>query len=140
MENRQYFPLNGVRICINEKKPAILGQAFSPLSETAIDFSDIGQLMISLDALFDKAGYPQSFQDKRSFGESEGGNRYKGRPAPKTSGDVILSKSGLVATFDLIIDSRRDSSWQGTVYQSDGTPLGSFVGDMDLLKLIFANM
>lgn len=139
MENR-YYPLNGVRICINEKKPAILGLAYSPLSENPIEFSDIGQLMISLDALFDKVGYPQSFQDKRSFTESESGNRYKGRPDAKTPGSDILSKSGEVATFDLVIDSRHDSSWQGAVSSANGELLGSFVGDMDLLKLIFANM
>lgn len=141
MKNNNLFPLNGVRICIEEKSPAILGMAYSPLSKEPIHFTDIGQLLILLDALFDEVGYPQSFQDKRSFNkDSARDNRYSGRPSPKTDPVTVASYHGKLTSFTLIVDSRRDSSWQGMILSKDDEIIGSFDGDMDLMKLIFSNL
>lgn len=141
MEKRTVIPLNGVRICIDEKDPAILGVAYSPLSKDPIHFTDIGQLIILLDALFDKAGYPQSFQDKRSFNkDSAHDNRYSGRPSPKLDPAATASFKGNLASFTLIVNSRRNSSWQGMLLSGEDEIIGSFDGDMDLMKLIFSNL
>ena len=137
MEEKAYYPLNSVRICIDSMEPNATGTAYTPLLKTPIDFTDIGYLIVKLDELFDEKGYPQSYQDKRSFtAVKESENRYHGLPTAGMEASLILSKAGRLTTYDVMIDTRRNSSWQGTCYDASHTSLGTFEGDMELMKIL----
>ena len=65
-ENR-FYPPNSFRVCIDELNNDIIGNIYSPLIEEVIGFRGVEQLLVKMDKLFDAKGYPQAFQDKRTF-------------------------------------------------------------------------
>lgn len=129
------YPLNAFRLCVDEVDTDIQGRVFSPLCDKAILFSGIGELLLKADRLFDQAGYPQAFQDKRSFGTGrERANSYRGIPEAKSERNWILDQQGKKGTYDILVESRRNTSWQGTITDAaDGRKAG-FDGDMELLQ------
>lgn len=134
---KDYYPLNMFRLCIDNNKKNIGGRAFSPLTEQTISFSDVTELLLEMDKLFDRVGYPQAFQEKRSFAEeSENSNVYRGKPEAMQKNRLILEKTGKVDTYDILVVSRRNTTWQGEVYDMNKNKVGSFIGDVDLLGIL----
>lgn len=132
-----FYPVNMFRVCVNKAQGDIGGQIFSPLSSEVITFSDIGELLLKMDKLFDKVGYPQAFQTKRTFAEEkQQGNVYRGVPSAVRNVESILSQRGTNGTYDIMVVSRRNTSWQGEVYEPDGGKKGEFNGDVELLALL----
>ena len=136
-KNNRYYPLNMFRVCVNGSGSQWRGTAISPLSGRDIMFSDITELIVAMDKLFDEKGYPQSFQCKRSFlkGQEES-NFYQGIPNAERTAEEILSRRGETGTCDIMVRSRRNTSWQGEVYNAEGEEIGSFDGDVELLDLL----
>lgn len=134
-----YYPLNMFRLCVDDdkNKKNIGGRAISPLTEEIILFSDLTELLLEMDKLFDKVGYPQAFQIKRSFLErSKTQNSYRGIPEAKQGQHKILEARGKIGTYDVLVTSRRNTTWQGEIYDIDKNQVGSFVGDVDLLGIL----
>lgn len=135
--NKKIYPVNMFRICIEKIQGDIGGQIFSPLSAEAINFSDIGDLLLKMDKLFDKVGYPQAFQTKRTFAEEKKQeNAYRGIPRAVRDVESILSQRGTNGTYDILVVSRRNTSWQGEVYGLPGDKKGEFNGEVELLALL----
>ena len=104
--SKQYYPLNAFRICVDKIEDDIQGKSYSPLCAQEITFAGIGELLVKMDELFDQVGYPQAFQDKRSFDErKEITNLYKGIPKTELTADRITGKKGKIKTFDILIIS-----------------------------------
>ena len=139
----KYYPLNAFRICADKVDDDVEGRVFSPLKAESITFSGMGNMLVKMDELFDKVGYPQAFQDKRSFDEGkERANLYRGIPDGELLPEIILAQAGQHKTFDVLVSSRKNTSWQGELYDVDGTFLNSFDGEIELLSSIvkFSNM
>lgn len=135
----RHYPVNMFRVCIEENENKISGHVFSPMSMDVISFSDMAELLLKMDKLFDKVGYPQAFQTKRSFAdEKENSNAYRGIPDPVRDKSTILTEHGAKATYDVIVTSRRNTSWQGEVYGIDNERKGDFNGEVELLALLTA--
>ena len=131
---KKYFPPNAFRVCVDDIKDDIAGRIYSPLEAEAILFVSIGELLVKMDELFDLCGYPQAFQDKRSFDSAKTqGNLYKGKPKTEQTEQVILGQSGQRGTFDVLVKSRQNTSWQGALYNEEGILLKEFNGEMELL-------
>lgn len=136
----KYYPLNAFRICADMIGEDVEGRVYSPLKAECIPFRGMGELLVKMDALFDKVGYPQAFQDKRSFDkDKERVNLYRGIPDGELKPAGIISNIGKVRTFDVVVTSRKNTSWQGTVQTDDGTVLGDFDGEIALLATIINN-
>lgn len=134
---KTFYPVNMFRVCIEAIQRDISGRIFSPLSSEVINFSDIGELLLTMDKLFDKVGYPQAFQTKRTFADKkESGNAYRGVPSPVRDIQSILEQRGTKGTYDIVVMSRRNTSWQGEVYGIDGDNKGEFNGEVELLALL----
>lgn len=132
-----YYPPNAFRICADEIGEDVKGRVFSPLQTEEISFGGMTELLVKMDELFDKVGYPQAFQDKRSFDVSkESGNLYRGIPESRREPVSIIEKSGLCRTFDVLVHSRKNTSWQGEVYDEKGLFLDGFDGEIALLDCI----
>lgn len=139
MEDRKrFYSSNMFRVCIDTYRTDIRGRAYSPLYEGEIKFHGIGQLLVKMDKLFDRIGYPQAFQNKRSFGgERNTGNAYRGVPENVRDTEDILRQMGEHCTYDVAVESRRNTSWQGIIFDSEGNEQGRFDGEVELLaKLI----
>lgn len=139
MEDRERcFCANMFRVCVDSYREDIGGRAYSPLCEEEISFSGIGELLLKMDRLFDQIGYPQAFQHKRSFdGEKGHTNAYRGIPQIVKDTDSILLQIGQHSTYDIAVESRRNTSWQGIIYDLNGVKQGKFDGEVEMLaKLI----
>lgn len=137
--NKKYYPPNAFRVCIDGKGTDISGRIYTPLCQDVIEFQGIGEILLKMDALFDSAGYPQAFQEKRTFEEKkERDNRYSGIPSAKQSVENIQAIQGRLYTTDIIVRSRRNTTWQGSVYAVDGVQISEFSGEVELLKTLLA--
>lgn len=133
----KYYPLNAFRICADRVDEDVSGRVYTPLKSGSISFNGMGELLLKMDELFDRVGYPQAFQDKRSF--ESGGERlnlYHGIPQSKMKADEIIRQKGMAKTFDVVVESRRNTSWQGSIYLSDGTFISDFNGEIKMLESI----
>lgn len=138
-EFKRYYPPNAFRMCIDNAEIDLEGRIYSPLSEDVISFRGIGEALLKMDSLFDQAGYPQAFQEKRSFEEKkhpEGG--YGGIPRTGAAAQRITESRGVLFTLDVLVDSRRNTTWQGSVTSPDSSVKLGFSGEMELLKALQA--
>ena len=86
---------------------------------------------------FDKYGYPQAFVNGRSFDEGGlEGNRYRGMPESVRMDEEILAYRGKYATCDIVVESRRNATWQGIVGDSYGNVLDKFECVLDIMKIL----
>uniref|UniRef100_UPI004056EE78 hypothetical protein n=1 Tax=Acetatifactor sp. TaxID=1872090 RepID=UPI004056EE78 len=134
-QNKRNYPINMFRVCIDIGGKDAKGRVYSPMCEEEMIFTGIGELVLKMDKLFDSKGYPQAFQDKRSFENAKKtDNAYRGIPKAVRVAESILDKSGEHCTYDIAVESRRNTSWQGVIYDADGVEQGDFHGEMELLE------
>ena len=131
VEGIKTYPVNVIRVCIDQTGPDLAGRAYTPLKKDAVMFSGITDFLIQMDRIFDERGYPQSFQNKRSFLEQKRiENRYAGIPKEDMSLDFILQQRGKCVTMLVVVNSRRNTSWQGSVFSIEGEKLIDFDGEI----------
>ncbi len=134
---KKYYPPNAFRICVDTMEEDIAGRIYTPLSTGMISFVSVGEMLVKMDELFDHFGYPQAFQDKRSFdSEKDSANLYRGRPETQQTAVEIIRQSGRKKTFDMIVKSRQNTSWQGALYDMEGNLLTEFDGEVELLSVL----
>lgn len=138
MENkRKKFQINAIRICIDQYENGLAGRIYSPLCTEEITFEGIQELLIKTEEIFDRVGYPQAFHERRSFwGMIHVKTPYTGIPRPVVDGTEILEKKGFMMTYDVIIKSRRNAGWQGTIYNEAGKRIHDFQGELELLNYL----
>ncbi|NLG05920.1 MAG: hypothetical protein GX567_19155 [Clostridia bacterium] len=138
MENKKKrYQLNSIRVCIDSYENGLAGRIYSPLCTEEITFEGIQELLLKADEIFDQVGYPQAFHEKRTFwGMIKKKTPYAGIPKAVVDGDEILEKKGLLITYDVIIKSRRNAGWQGTIYNEGGKRVHDFQGELELLKYL----
>ena len=129
---------SSLRFCVDSARDHCYGgRVFSQRLTEPVEFSDIGMLALRLEELFDQQNYPQAFQRSRVFLRS--GSEMNIAAADVDSGmsrESVKQASGAVATFEVVVISRRSSSWQGTVDWLDGAEPVEFASDLELLRLI----
>ncbi|SFB02867.1 hypothetical protein SAMN05216249_10762 [Acetitomaculum ruminis DSM 5522] len=138
MKIKNSYPLNGIRLCIDlEDNVNCKGRAYSPLRAEPLIFNDMNGFFVEMDKVFDKAGYPQAFQEKRTFdGKTIPQGSFKNEKEAKIDDEFIEIQYGEQKTFDVIVDTRYNTSWQGKVLDTEGKMVGSFDGELELYKLI----
>ena len=136
MKEREYFSPSTLRVCIDRIDGyQIYGRVYCRMQKDAISFHDINELLLKVDLLFEEKGFPQSFQEKKEFGQREikESFSYCYRPELFLTEEEIRSFHGEVRTVNLVIQSRRHTSWQGFVIEN-GQMIGGFDGEIGLLK------
>lgn len=136
MKAREYFSPSTLRVCIDKIDGyQICGRVYCRMQKDAIPFQDFNELLLKVDLLFEEKGFPQSFQEKKEFGQKEikENSFYCYRPELFLTEEEIRSFHGEVRTVDLVIQSRRHTSWQGFVIENEQI-IGSFDGEIWLLK------
>ncbi len=133
---RQDYPANGFRICVDTEEQDMAGRIYSLLVPEVITYSGWNELFLKMDAVFDQVGYPQAFQEKRSFTGGTKAASYQGSPKLLQPREAVTHERGLLWTVDVVVISRRDTSWQGIVYDLDRQELGQFDGELGLMKIL----
>lgn len=132
------FPLNSLHICVDSYEADIQGRVYSPMSEAPIEFNNCGELFIKTNDLFDQKGYPQAYQERRRFRKGHGSNGY--RMPERNIHNIYIEEIEKVRRsahpFEVIVTSRKRSSWQGIIRFSQETSENVFESDMELLNYI----
>lgn len=136
-EGRQYEK-NQIRICVDTIGVDLTGRAYVPFHEKVIEFTEILDLAVQLDKIFDTYGYPQAFQQKRSFTEEVDTNIYKGIPEMKWDGNTLRAQRGKIATLELYVRSRQDTSWQGWISVPHSSQSRKFQGDIAFVRTMMS--
>ena len=127
-----------LRLCIDSVcDESITGRVFSRRFTCAVPFSDLITLILKLDKVFDRQGFPQAFQRARTFLRTEMDADYiAGDPAHGVSGEYVLAQRGELLTLDVTVVSRRNANWQGSVCWVENGKQQEFSGILELLRLI----
>jgi len=136
MEGQQrFYSVNMFRVCVEEYGEQVSGHVYTPLREEKLPFVGIVEMLLAMDKLFDSIGYPQGFQHKRSFEpEQNVDNFYHGIPKSVLNTAEIRERKGEYTTFDIEVLSRRNTGWQGKVYDTEGLEVARFESEMQLLN------
>lgn len=139
MDRQENYMANSLRLCIDcYKNSCMCGYAYSPLQEDPIEFRDIMELIAKADKLFDERGYPQSYQNKRVFSRKSQSNpiSFSLHPEIHRKAEYIVNQRGRLATFDVQVFSRRNTTWQGKICaNADGTCM-NFRSDLELIHYL----
>ena len=91
---RQDYPANGFRICVDTEEQDMAGRIYSLLVPEAITYSGWNELFLKMDAVFDQVGYPQAFQEKRSFTGGTKAASYQGSPKRLQPQEAVTHERG----------------------------------------------
>lgn len=136
----QMFPVNAVRICFDLFDHDVQGRVYSPMSRHAILFRDCGEMFLKADALFDRKGYPQAFQEKRSFQNISESQGCFDVPKSLLTEEEIMKQRGRIHTLDVLVQSRRYTGWQGKVLSCDRNFFVLYKSELELLKYIYGEL
>jgi hypothetical protein len=129
------YPMNGIRICIDQFGEDMEGRIYSKMSTVPLYFENSCEILLRADRLFDNCGYPQSFQVKRNFMEAGDTGRFS-KPTIYMEDSEIRMQHGRYLTVDILVKTRRRAGWQGILLDMDGTKLSEFRSEMELLRQI----
>lgn len=133
------FPVNSLRICINQRKDGeVAGFLCSVALKEILHFSSKIEFVLKVDEAYDKIGQPQPQQVLRSFREKDRPlyNSYKGNPVRCYTSDEIRKYCGSEATYDLVMISRKHAEWQGILKNEDGKIKGNFESVLGCLEIL----
>ncbi len=128
-----------LRICIDKNNNGqIGGRVFGQRLENTLIFDDLLNFILMIDALLDKQNFPRAFQRRRSFAQQELPSR---PPAAEIEGDLmskdfVEEQLGALATLELSIITRQNTSWQGTIVWQDNKQRQSFKSALEFVRHI----
>ena len=136
MEEPYYMP-NSLRLCIDSRADGNMGgRLYSTLNKNEIEFCDIMNMFTQADKMFDEKGYPQSYQDKRSFQKTAAPSGFRMNPIMERKPVDIINQKGKIQTFDIAVVTRRNTTWQGTIYDFQGKSLGTYKDILQILSIL----
>lgn len=102
-------------------------------------FSEIGELLLKADEIFDETQYPQASTESRTFDRRQ--EKITPRPAAREriklmSENEVTSQRGDKATFVVHVQYRQNATWQGSVVWAEKNKTQRFRSALELLKLI----
>ena len=127
-----------LRICVDRVvNRAVGGRVYGCRLAEPIEFEDMSSLSFVLGQLFDEQVLPQGFQRSRTFIREEK-TKSVGITAEQEgmSEEYMSTQYGQIATLEVLVVSRRSSSWQGTVDWLDSGERQEFSSYLELLHLI----
>ena len=140
MSGTTAFPINMIRLCIDEYGNDLSGRVYSKLMLVPLLFTGCSGLLLRMDDVFEQVGYPQAFQVRRTFFKPA---RLKGSihvPKQLLDDEELGRQSGDCRTFDIIVQSRRQSGWQGILMDPERTSAKKFKSEMELLRCIWQEL
>lgn len=129
------YPVNAIRICIDEYDGDIRGRIYSKMQKVPLLFENCSEMFLQADKLFDDCGFPQRYQKKRNFDNSESRIHYS-RPEICLGDEEICSHIGEHRTVDILVKSRRQAGWQGVILGNESEAPAEFQSEMELLKCL----
>ena len=129
---------SSLRVCVDRVNAgAVSGRVFGRRLTAPIAFDDLSSLALRLDQVFDQQRFPQAFQRPRTFlRENDREENAVDDLSDGMSEDMVNTQYGVIATFEILMVSRRNSSWQGMIDWLDGGERQIFYGYLEMLRLV----
>lgn len=124
-------------VCVDRvEKDECRGRLFHYYAGEALPFLNQYELVMAIDALCDKLGYPQAAEQPRSFGRNSLPATRKEEVTRLKSKEDIAEQKGMMATFLVHVMHRQNATWQGTVVWAEKNQKASFRSALELVKLM----
>ena len=104
------------------------GRIYHPHAPKSIAFRSLTQFLLQMEELLNDMDYPQAFTAARCFGEPK-------RVLPSAASSAA-ERRGRLATFQIRILFRQNSSWQGSILWQEKGETHSFRSVLDLIRLL----
>lgn len=129
------FPVNSVRICVNETAGELKGVLCGVAMQENIEFCGTRELIVKIDKYFDDIGQPQPHQVIRSFRKTERDYKpYNAKPERFHASEEISKQLGDKTTVDVVIFSRHHAEWQGVIKDLDDKVVCKFKSTLEFLS------
>lgn len=131
---------NLIRVCIDHHDSYhTTGRVYTPTRKDPIPFQDWGRMLVEVDHIFDQNGFPQAFQTKRTFDkEASTHYAYQYKPESIVTEEEFSNYKGDLKTFNIIVQSRQYTSWQGDILDEQNTFITHFSDVLELLDHILS--
>ena len=127
---------NLASVCIDHvTREAYIGRLYHKYSKDSIEFRSVGQMLMQLEQLCDRIGYPQCTTQSRNF-QSKEPTKTREEALQVTDSNTVLEQKGAMGTFVVHVKYRQHSTWQGEVVWAEKNEKRSFRSALELLKLI----
>ena len=129
---------SALRFCVDGvEQQTLSGRVFSQRFIHPLKFGDMGSLCLYLEDVFDQQNFPQAFQQSRTIVSCNSDMSIVApEPGEGMTPAVVRAARGAVATFEVLVVSRRSSTWQGSVDWLDGSDRQEFVSYLELMRMI----
>ena len=126
-----------LRVCIDcVKGRTISGRVLSRRLTEPYHFPDLNSLVLQMEAVFDAQNFPQAYQRLRTFLRVDGKEALAAAdPDSGMTEEEVNAGRGQVATVELRVVSRRNSTWQGTVNWLDSSVIQEFSSYLELMHI-----
>jgi len=116
-------------ICVDSYDDGVLsGRVYHPLREDGAAFRSLSQFLLTMEALLDDMGFPQSYQETRNFAPAK-------KTAENSTAPAKLPR-GARMTFQIQILFRQHASWQGMITWVEEGREESFRSVLELVYLL----
>jgi len=131
------FPDTQLRLCFhNFDQIQLAGSFWGTTLKAPVSFSNAIDFIAKVDKAYNHIGRPQPTQTMRSFSEGSPYNKFQATAPTQTTPERLASFQGTLATFDLLMISRKSGEWQGCLKDKNGKHIGNFETSMACLALI----
>ncbi|MGE4215208.1 MAG: hypothetical protein AB7E42_10605 [Anaerotignaceae bacterium] len=127
---------NIICVCVNDVVDGNAnGKFYHCYSKQPVHFTDICNLVLKLEDLFDEINFPEASTKIRNFLKNKTqtvGEELEKHMTPKE----VTDQKGSKATFVVHVQYRQNSTWQGNVIWADKNITKNFRSALELLKLM----
>ena len=135
---RQQFIKNEYRsilLCIDSyENKNLMGRLYHPYIKGVRGFSNVMQLLLIAEGLFDIMDFPQPFETIRRFWKHPMTNEFECQT--ENESEIMTPPPGKLANFQLRVVFRQNASWQGSLAWLDQNKEESFRSVLELLMLL----
>ena len=126
-----------LRVCIDSVKGrTISGRVLSRRLTEPYHFPDLNSFVLQMEAVFDAQKFPQAYHRLRTFLPAGDKSTLAAEDlASGMSEEAVNAGRGEVATVELRVMSRRNSTWQGTVNWLDSSVIQEFSSYLELMHI-----
>lgn len=133
-----------MRVCVDHLADGQLsGRVYCPcISDEAFGFTDIGNMLLQMEEIFDSRGIPGAYNKTRSFGNPRQASLVSDvMQRDEISENLVRmqAQSGSLNTFELLVTTRQNATWQGWINWS-GEERERFVSALQLIRRIDARL
>ncbi len=139
MERIESYP-GTLCVCVNEEEPgSFSGEFYHRYSAEPVKFTNLLDMILIAEKIFDGEGAPMAFLAERSF-KKKTVRKPSRRLGALNDTKEMIKHEGMKATFVVNVIFRQHASWQGKVSWVEGKKTSYFRSALELIKLMDSTM